>query len=194
MDLFKTLSSLMAPNTRIVITVLPASDGRLTVLTHVEVPDLEDPAAKLIPDFLVKDTPENLDRDFAATIAEPVKKSSDLQTNMKEYEDALKEAEKKRKKAENDKKEAQEKQKEEDENAFNDLVEEAEEQFKKGNWKAASEKYEEASAKADAMKAPYKFTASMKKNMEQAKKKAEESALAPSLFDLEQPEDTEKAA
>lgn len=184
MDIFKTLSTVMTPGTQVVITVLPAKDGRLTVLTHVDVPGLEDPAAKLIPDFMVKGTPEDLDKEYAGLITEPLKQSTDLQTNMKEVEDGIKEAAKKRKKAEDDKNAEAAKKKAADDKEFDDLAKAAEEAFKKGDWKTAVQKYEAASAKANAMKASFKFTSTMKKNLETAQKKAKEASMAPSMFDF----------
>lgn len=184
MDIFKTLSTLMAPGSQVVITVLPAKDGRLTVLTHVDVPGLEDPAAKLIPDFMVKGTPEDLDKEYAGLIIEPLKQSTDLQTNMKEVEDGIKEAAKKRKKAEDDKNAEAAKKKAADDKEFDDLAKAAEEAFKKGDWKTAVQKYQEVSAKAEAMKASYKFSSAMKKNLETAEKKAKEASMTPSMFDF----------
>ena len=185
MDIFKTLSTVMAPGTQVVITVLPAKDGRLTVLTHVDVPGLEDPAAKLIPDFMVKGTPEDLDKEYAGLITEPLKQSTDLQTNMKEVEEGIKEAAKKRKKAEDDKNAEAAKKKAADDTAFDDLAKAAEEAFKKGDWKTAVQKYEAASAKADEVKASYKFSSVMKKNLETAQKKVKEASMAPSMFDFD---------
>lgn len=86
MNLFKTLAGLMGAGTNVTIVIQKTESGSLAVSTNFRNPSVTDDARELIAPFVVNGTPDELDAEFVNVVAEPIEKSSGLQTSMQEFE------------------------------------------------------------------------------------------------------------
>lgn len=112
------------------------ANGIFIVSVLLENRNVEDNARHLIPPLLLNGSSEELDSGFFECITKPVKKTSELFLNMKQYEMAQEEA-RKASKAEQDKKDKEKKEKEESKKKFDTQMKKVDELEKQNKFREA---------------------------------------------------------
>lgn len=93
MELFKKIAEIIGANDDVTLVVRKTGPDALVVSVRVENRSVTDGAKALIPPFVVKGSPEELDAEFLDVIAQPLEESAGLQTSMQNFETSKKLAE-----------------------------------------------------------------------------------------------------
>lgn len=183
MKLFETIAKTLPEGTDVTIVARKCGDS-LTVSTAFRNNAVKDSAKEFIQPFIVTGTPAELDAEFAGLIAEPLEKSSGIQTSMAEFEASSRKAKAKSQAL------AEEKKKED-----------AEKKVRKENFLKHSEAAKKAKGEGDYKKAVSEYTEALKYADGTDKTKTESEIRAcrqkdvPSMFDaFDEQEDERNSA
>lgn len=136
MEIFTKIAGILKEDSDMTLAIRKRTDGTLVVTVQTKNAKVTDEAAQIIPPFVLRGTPEELDAGFAEAVCQPLERTAGLQTSMAEYEAAQKEAAAKSRKAADEKKAADDKEKKRKE-AQKKLLDKANEAKSAKKWKEA---------------------------------------------------------